>query len=81
MDDPTMLASAGLSTTGVALLLIVYRILKSVKGKKLVSSCCGRKLEMGVDVQDMTPVTITIRNPMPETAGHSESSQPPSSTA
>ncbi len=71
MDDPTMLASAGLSTTGVALLLIAYRILKSVKGKKLVSSCCGRKLEMGVDVQDMTPApavpdheAITIRNPM-----------------
>lgn len=69
MDDPTMLASAGLSTTGVALLLIAYRVLKSVKGKKLVSSCCGRKLEMGVDVQDMTPApaeheAITIRNPM-----------------
>ena len=69
MDDPTMLASAGLSTTGVALLLIAYRVLKSVKGKKLVSSCCGRKLEMGVDVQNMTPAAadheaITIRNPM-----------------
>lgn len=69
MDDSTMLTSAGLSTTGVALLLIVYRILKSVKGKKLVSSCCGRKLEMGVDVQNMTPVVvehtaIAIRNPM-----------------
>lgn len=69
MDD-SMLTSAGLSTSGVAILLILYRVLKTAKGKKLVSSCCGRKMEMGVDVQDMTPgaapvdTAITIRNPV-----------------
>jgi hypothetical protein len=65
MDD-TLLMNAGLSTTGVAILLIVYRLLKSIQGKKLVSSCCGRKMEMGVDVQDMTPkhISIPIENPM-----------------
>jgi len=62
--DTDLLTSAGLSTTGVALLLLAYRLLKSVKGKKLVSSCCGRKLELGVDVQEMTPKEITIHNPM-----------------
>ena len=71
--DPDLLTSAGLSTTGVALLLLAYRILKSVKGKKLVSSCCGRKLELGMDVQEMTPQpdhkAITIQNPMKNGSG------------
>lgn len=66
--DTDLLTSAGLSTTGVALLLLAYRLLKSVKGKKLVSSCCGRKLELGVDVAEMTPqpdhTKITIDNPL-----------------
>ena len=57
MDD-TLLLNAGLSTSGVAILLVVYRLLKSVKGKKLVSSCCGRKMDMGFDVTDLTPKQI-----------------------
>jgi hypothetical protein len=58
--DTDLLTTAGLSTTGVALLLIIYRLLKSIQGKKLVSSCCGKKIEVGVDVQPMTP----IQNPL-----------------
>lgn len=88
MDD-TLLMNAGLSTTGVAILLIVYRVLKSVQGKKLVSSCCGRKMEMGVDIQDMTPtpakmphISIPVENPMratrQETLGLPETPELPS---
>ena len=64
MDETSLLAQAGFTTTGVAVLLILVRSLKSVKGKKLVSSCCGRRLEMGVDVQTMTPTDLQIRSPM-----------------
>lgn len=65
MDD-TLLMNAGLSTTGVAILLIVYRLIKSVQGKKLVSSCCGKKMEMGMDVVPMTPqhLSIDVQNPL-----------------
>jgi hypothetical protein len=66
MDDETLM-NAGLSTTGVAILLIVVRVLKSLQGKKLVSTCCGRKGEMGVDVVAMTPppraVVVHQENP------------------
>ena len=58
-----MLKTAGLSTSGLAIILIVYRVLKTMKGKRLVSSCCGKKLEMGVDVEEMTPKQIVIQNP------------------
>jgi len=63
MDD-TLLMNAGLSTTGVAILLIVYKLMKSIQGKKLISNCCGKKLEVGIDVQEMTPRQIVIDNPM-----------------
>jgi hypothetical protein len=59
MDDATLM-NAGLSTTGVAILLIVYRLFKSVQGKKLVSNCCGRRAEVGIDVVSMTP-PVTLR--------------------
>lgn len=51
--------NAGLTTSGVALVLIAYRFFKSIQGKKLVSSCCGRRMEVGVDVVPMTPPEIT----------------------
>ena len=55
--DTDLLAMAGLSTTGVAIVLVVYRVLKSVRGKKFVSSCCGKKMDMGFDIQEITPTS------------------------
>jgi hypothetical protein len=55
MDDIDMLKTAGVSTSGIVIALIVYRVLKTMKGKRLVSSCCGKRLEMGMDVENMTP--------------------------
>ena len=65
-----LLATAGVTTSGVALVLIVYRVVKSLQGKKLISSCCGKKMEMGFDVGEMTPQheVIVISNPMPPPA-------------
>jgi hypothetical protein len=55
------LAVAGLSTTGVAILFVVYRVFKAVQGKKLVSNCCGHKGEVGFSVQDMSPVPVVVQ--------------------
>ena len=68
METTDLLKMAGLSTTGVAVILIVYRIAKSIMGKRLVSSCCGKKIDIGVDIQNMTPkeepVIISLPNPI-----------------
>ena len=64
MEELDLLKMAGFSSTGIAIVLIVYRLLKSIQGKKLVSSCCGKKLEVGVAVADMTPKEFVIRNPI-----------------
>ena len=60
--------NAGITTSGVAIILIVYRIVKYAKGHLLVSKCCGKKMEMGFDIKDVveTPkdeVKMTI-NPI-----------------
>jgi hypothetical protein len=67
MDDSDLLRLSGVSGGTVALVLIVYRILKSVIGKKLISNCCGNKMEVGIDVQNSTPhtdVVLEIKNPL-----------------
>ena len=70
MDTTDLLKVSGLSASSIAIVLIIYRIGKLVVGKKLVSSCCGKKMEVGIDVVNMTPtpdqVAIEIKNPMPK---------------
>jgi len=51
----TLLIQTGLTTTGVAIVLIVWRVLKTASGKKLVSDCCGRKASIGFHIGEMTP--------------------------
>lgn len=67
MEETDLLKMAGFSTSGVAILLIVYRFLKTIIGKKIVSSCCGRRLDVGINVEEMTPKQpneIVISNPI-----------------
>jgi len=67
MDE---LKTIGLSSSGLAIVLLVYRVLKSVQGKRFVSSCCGKKMEMSMDIEEVTPKKlpvppmITRENPM-----------------
>lgn len=65
--DASLLASAGVSTTTMAVLFIAYKVFMKMKGHRLVSDCCGRKAEVGFDVRDMPPT------PPEETGSH----QPP----
>lgn len=67
MDDSDLLKLSGVSGGTIAIILLVYKILKSVIGKKVVSNCCGKKLEVGLDVQATTPqadVCLEIKNPL-----------------
>ena len=63
MDDTSILKTAGFSTTGMAIVIIVYKLLKTIQGKRLVSSCCGRKMEMSMNVEEMTPKEVVVHNP------------------
>jgi hypothetical protein len=61
--DTDILKQIGMSSSGIAIVLVAYRLFKYFKGTMLVSKCCGRKLEVGFDVKDMT-TPISINNPM-----------------
>ena len=51
--DANLLASAGVSSSSIIGLFVAYKIFQSIKGRRLVSDCCGKKLELGVDVREM----------------------------
>lgn len=56
--DEQLLKMSGASAGTIAVVIIVYKILKSVLGKKIISNCCGKKMEVGIDVQPSTPNNI-----------------------
>jgi hypothetical protein len=64
MDQTTALLSTG---TGSTLLLIAVYLYKSMVGKKVRSKCCGRDLEAGFVVEEMSPHNFQI-NPMSGTS-------------
>ena len=70
--DANLLASAGVSTTTMAILFIAYKVFMKLKGHRLVSDCCGRKGEVGFDVRDMPPTPpeeIQSRQSVPPLVG------------
>jgi len=65
MEEADLFKMAGVSTTGVAIILIVYRLLKTVKGKTFVSKCCGRKVDFSLDIKDTTTTPLPeVVNPL-----------------
>lgn len=75
--DEELLKMSGASAGTIAIVLVVYKILKGVLGKRLVSNCCGKKLEVGLEVKDSIPtpkeeVCLEIKNPL-----HSQNDAPP----
>jgi hypothetical protein len=63
MDQYTALMSTG---TGGTLLLIAVYIYKTFNHKRVRSNCCGKKLEMSLDVDETTPPrqNFQVNNPL-----------------
>ena len=57
MDTNMTLLSTTTGTTILGLLILVYR---AVNGKKIHSKCCDHDIEMGVQVENMTPPKVHI---------------------
>jgi hypothetical protein len=62
MDGFLSLQTVGMSSGTVAVLFLLYRAFKLVNERRLVSDCCGRKLEIGIAVREM-PTTPETNNP------------------
>lgn len=63
MEVVDLLKMSGFSAGTITALFLIYKFLKSMRGKKFVSSCCGRKLDVGFDVRNMesqTPTTLSL---------------------
>lgn len=53
--------------TGGTLLLVAIYIYKTFNHKRVRSNCCGKKLEMSLDVDETTPPrqNFVVNNPLP----------------
>lgn len=49
-----ILQQFGITGSSLAIVLIIYKLFKHFKGHMLISKCCGRKVEVGFDVRDMS---------------------------
>jgi hypothetical protein len=67
--DANLAASAGIGSSTVAILLIVYRVFLYANGHRLVSDCCGKKGEIGFVVRDMPPSPQSESQSLPTAAG------------
>lgn len=73
MEESELLTMAGVSSTTVAIVLFVYRVVKSMQGKTFISKCCGRKMDVGFTIREGETPTATD-NPMILTVKHSPDS-------
>jgi hypothetical protein len=55
MDETELFKMSGASAGTIAIILLIYRLLKSVSGKRFISTCCGKKAEIGFEVKDALP--------------------------
>ena len=64
MDINSIFANAGGTAGIIAVIGIIY---KGVNHRRCRSGCCGKKLEMSIDVEETTPPRIDVvehKNPM-----------------
>ena len=61
MDEAELFKMSGASAGTIAIVILLYKIGKSIVGKRLISNCCGRKVEVGLDIKDATtPIETKI---------------------
>jgi hypothetical protein len=47
------LLTAGFSTSSIVLIGLIYKLGKATIGRRLISDCCGKNYEVGIDIRDM----------------------------
>jgi hypothetical protein len=66
METAQLFASAGVSTGVIASLLLAWKVWNAIKGRRLVSDCCGKWCEVGIDVREMGETPPTEKKEEPE---------------
>lgn len=64
MDFLDLLKMSGMSAGSIAIVILIYKVLKTAHGKKFVSQCCGKKVDVGFQIKSMESPPTPISNPM-----------------
>jgi hypothetical protein len=73
--DNSQITTAGLTATFTVLAGLIYKVYKVVNHKRVRSSCCGKKLEASLDIENTTPPEVVVpldnfvNNPMTKQNG------------
>lgn len=62
--DTNVLAGGGVGASIIVIIGIIYKL---INHKKLVSKCCGRSIDMSLDIGDTTPQEAKIKSREPKT--------------
>lgn len=68
-----MLTTGGISSVGVAIIMIIYKVLKNMNNKRYMSSCCGKKAEVVIAVNEITEEEKKTPVPSPSLKSHKTS--------
>jgi hypothetical protein len=83
MDLNSAYSQAGVSASVIFAGGILYRIYRSVNGKRCRSKCCGYDMELDFKVDDMPPTppqeNFVVNNPLPHPPHPSQQLHPPHS--
>ena len=58
--DNNQLTTSGLTATFTVIVGIAYKIYMVVNHKRIRSSCCGKKLEASIDIDNTTPPEVVV---------------------
>jgi len=73
--DNSQITTAGLTATFTVLAGLIYKVYMVVNHKRIRSSCCGKKLEASLDIENTTPPEVVVpldnfvNNPMTKQNG------------
>lgn len=63
--DENQYISGGVGASIVIAIIVLKQVYNAINHKRIRSTCCGRKLEASMDVEDTTPTATTISRLQP----------------
>lgn len=62
--ETNLLQQAGITGTTLVIILVAYRALKSCRGGTVRSKCCGKSMEIGLDLERQSSEVEMKDNPL-----------------
>lgn len=65
--DQSILIQAGASATTITIFIVLAYVYKMVNHRRVRSNCCGKRLDVSLDIDSTTPIDVKTQNPLEST--------------